>query len=140
MITKEKIIAILKSHSFNVEDQAGNHLIVVDDDSWDAVATEVKNAVKSTEMKVTDFIGVKATYDEYGQYICAVYKDGVHQKLADLRGWGAIQNLFKTKKGLIDEEKAASFQDELGRWLVDAINEKLERERFAGLFSAGFNR
>ena len=80
-------------------------------------------------MKVTDFIGVKATYDEYGQYIWAVDKNGGNQKLADLRGWGAIQNLFKTKGGLIDEEKAASFQDELGRWLVDAINEKLERER-----------
>lgn len=80
-------------------------------------------------MKVTDFIGVKATYDDYGQYIWAVDKDGGYQKLADLRGWGAIQNLFETKKGLIDEEKAASFQDELGRWLVDAINEKLERER-----------
>lgn len=80
-------------------------------------------------MKVTDFIGVKATYDECGQYIWAVDKDGGHQKLADLRGWGAIQNLFKTIGGLIDEEKASSFQDELGRWLVDAINEKLERER-----------
>lgn len=80
-------------------------------------------------MKVTDFIGVKATYDEDGQCIWAIDKDGGHQKLADLRGWGAIQNLFKTKGGLIDEEKAASFQDELGRWLVDAINEKLERER-----------
>ena len=80
-------------------------------------------------MKVTDFIGVRATYDEDGQYIWGVYQDDSYQKLADLRGWGAIQNLFKTKGGLIDEEKAASFQDELGRWLVDAINEKLERER-----------
>jgi hypothetical protein len=79
-------------------------------------------------MKVTDFIGVKATYDEYGQYIWGVDKDGGLQKIADLRGWGAIQNLFKTKGGLIDEEKAVSFQDELGIWLVDAINEKLERE------------
>jgi len=43
MITKEKILEILHSHSYNIEDQAGNHLIVVDDDSWDAVATEVKN-------------------------------------------------------------------------------------------------
>lgn len=50
-------------------------------------------------MEVTDFIGVKATYNEYGQYIWAVDKDGGHQKLADLRGWGAIQNLFKTKGG-----------------------------------------
>ena len=43
MITKEKILEILHSHSYNVEDQVGNHLIVVDDDSWDAVATEIKN-------------------------------------------------------------------------------------------------
>ena len=43
MITKEKIIEILHSHSYNVEDQAGNHLIVVDDDSWDEIAEQVKN-------------------------------------------------------------------------------------------------
>ena len=43
MITKEKIIEILYSHSYNVEDQAGNHLIVVDDDSWDEVAEQLKN-------------------------------------------------------------------------------------------------
>ena len=79
-------------------------------------------------MKVTDFIGVKAIYKDFGKCICAVNKDGGYQKIVDLRGWGAIQSLFKTKKGLVDKEKAASFQDELGRWLVDAINEKLERE------------
>ena len=43
MIKKEKIIEILHSHSYNVEDQAGNHLIVVDDDSWDEIAEQVKN-------------------------------------------------------------------------------------------------
>ena len=43
MITKEKIIEILHSHSYNVEDQAGNHLIVVDDDSWDEIAEQLKN-------------------------------------------------------------------------------------------------
>ena len=43
MITKEKIIEILHSHSYNVEDQAGNHLIVVDDDSWVEIAEQVKN-------------------------------------------------------------------------------------------------
>ena len=41
MITKEKIIEILHSHSYNTEDQAGSHLIVVDDDSWDEVANEI---------------------------------------------------------------------------------------------------
>jgi hypothetical protein len=43
MISKEKIIEILHSHSYYVEDQAGNHLIVVDDDSWDEIAEQVKN-------------------------------------------------------------------------------------------------
>ena len=43
MVTKEKIIEILHSHSYNVEDQAGNHLIVVDDDSWGEIAEQVKN-------------------------------------------------------------------------------------------------
>jgi len=47
MITKEKIIEILHSHSYNVEDQAGNHLIVVDDDSWDEIADQLKNCNKA---------------------------------------------------------------------------------------------
>ena len=79
-------------------------------------------------MKVTDFIGVKAIYDNYGQFIWGIEKDGGHQKLADLRGWGAIQNLFINKDKTIDLDAAESFQDEVGRWIVEAINEKLERE------------
>jgi hypothetical protein len=80
-------------------------------------------------MKVLDFIGIKATYDERGQTIWGVSKDGEYQKIANVRGWRAIQNLFKASGGLIDEDKAASFQDKFGRWIVEAINEKLERER-----------
>ena len=48
-------------------------------------------------MKVTDFIGGKATYDEHGQFIWGVDKDGAHQKLADLRGWGAYKAYSKPK-------------------------------------------
>ena len=51
MITKEKIIEILHSHSYYVEDQAGNHLIVVDDDSWDEIAEQVKNC------SITNIVG-----------------------------------------------------------------------------------
>jgi len=86
-------------------------------------------------MNVQDFIGEKATYDPDGQYIWGVDYDGGHQKLADLRGWGAIQNAFMSKGGMVDQEKAASFQDELGRWLADAINERLAKERMQGVIS-----
>ncbi len=40
--------------------------------------------------------------------------------IVSVRGWGAIQHLFKTKK---DQEE---FQDELGKFIQDAINEKLK--------------
>lgn len=80
-------------------------------------------------MKVREFFGVNVVYDKMGQYIWGVDKEGGHQKIADLRGWGAIQNLFKTKKGEIDFDKAAVFQDEIGQWIVDAIKEKIEREK-----------
>ncbi len=77
---------------------------------------------------VVGFIGEKAKYDKYGQFIWGVGKDGGHQKLADLRGWGAIQNLFLNMDKTIDFESATNFQDELGEWITSAINEKLERE------------
>ncbi len=80
-------------------------------------------------MKVTDFIGVKAKYDEDGQFIWGVDKEDRLQKIADLRGWGAIQNLFKISATKYDTDKAAKFQDDLGEWIVAAINEKMERER-----------
>jgi len=77
------------------------------------------------ENEIKKFIGEKAVYDKMGQYIWAVDKDGGHQKLADLRGWGAIQNLFKDKKGAVNFADAEQFQDALGEWIVDAINKKL---------------
>jgi len=79
-------------------------------------------------VKVSDFIGEKATYDESGQMIFGVDKKGGLQLIADVRGWGAIQNLFKNSDGTIKAE-ASKFQDELGEWLAEAINDKLEREK-----------
>jgi hypothetical protein len=67
---------------------------------------------------VTDFLGHTALYVKEGQMIFA--KTGTElQPLLDLRGWGAIQQLFKT------QEDAAAFQDQLGEWVADAINRKL---------------
>lgn len=80
-------------------------------------------------MKVTDFINGKVTFDEYGsQHFWINCPDGSSQMLAEIRGWGAIQNLFKTKGGMIEVDSAAKFQDEVGQWIAEAINEKLERE------------
>lgn len=71
-------------------------------------------------MKPSDFIGDSVNYDSYGQMIFA-NKGNSQQLLLDVRGWGAIQNLFKT------EDEAAVFQDQLGEWIADAINEKLKK-------------
>ena len=57
VVTHEDIIKILQLHSYNVEDQAGNKLIVVDEDSFDSLATELKNCCISDDSK--------RTYNEY---------------------------------------------------------------------------
>ena len=47
-------------------------------------------------------------------------KDGGSQLVAEVRGWGALQHEFKT------EEEAARFQDEVGKFIVEAIREKIQ--------------
>lgn len=86
-------------------------------------------------MKPSDFIGEKAKYDRDGQILWGVTKKDGLQMLAEVRGWGAIQNLFVKPKsgGEIDMAAAGKFQDEVGEWLAAAVNEKLERERIADL-------
>jgi hypothetical protein len=62
-------------------------------------------------------------YDEYGQYLWSKQtKDGGSQMVGEVRGWGALQNVFKT------EEEATKFQDEIGKFIADAINEKVQRD------------
>ena len=81
-------------------------------------------------MDITDFINGKVTYDKYGgQYFWIVGPKGESQMLAEMRGWGAIQNLFINKDKTVDFDAASSFQDKIGEWIAEAINEKIERER-----------
>ena len=74
-------------------------------------------------MEVKDFITSKVWFDDYGGYFWVRSKEHGEQMIAQIRGWGAIQKLFKT------EEEARLFQDKLGRFIADAINEKLDREK-----------
>lgn len=76
--------------------------------------------------KITDFINGKVTYDKYGgQYFWINEPDGGCQMLGEIRGWGRIQNMFPiTKEG---QEAAEKFQDEIGDFVAEAINEKIER-------------
>jgi hypothetical protein len=82
---------------------------------------------EKNKQKIIEFLGVRVEYDKEGQFIWCIDKNEGHQKLADLRGWGAIQNLFINKDQSIDLDAAANFQDELGLWIVDAINDKLKQ-------------
>ena len=87
-------------------------------------------------MKLNEWLKGKFSYDPDGQYIWLVKANEHMQMIAELRGWGAIQNLFKRKDQSIDIQAAGLFQDELGKWVVDALNEKLE----AGLIMYDYPR
>lgn len=73
-------------------------------------------------MAVPDYIIGKVRYDKDGQY----FWDESNNMIAELRGWGRIQNLPQFDKGRKQDE-AGRFQDEVGEWIADAINQKLGR-------------
>lgn len=80
--------------------------------------------MKDIDLKI--FINNKFIYDDEGQIIWHEDKDGGLQKIADLRGFGAIQNLFiNNKTGKTDLEKAEGFQDKLGQWIVNSLNKNI---------------
>lgn len=92
--------------------------------------------------EIKEFIGECVKYDEEGGgYIWGAVKDGIQMiaqvkdvvdvaynfrtkesPIVSIRGWGAIQHLFKTS------EEQIAFQNELGIFIQDAINEKLQNE------------
>jgi len=62
-------------------------------------------------------------YDNWGQYLWSKQDaDGGSQMIGEVRGWGALQNAFET------EIEAAVFQDTVGKFIADAINEKIARD------------
>ena len=74
--------------------------------------------------RIIKFIG-KAEFDKHGSgYIWGIdpSNNGM-QMIVQVRGWGAIQNMFDNIK------EAEKFQDDLGQFISDAINEKIEREK-----------
>lgn len=131
-ITTIKEIALIL-HNLNIE-------ISEDCEDFDDLKHLLSNNEKETkqynttpnivhQIKITDFIGEKVWFDEGGAgYIWGEEKDGGSQMIGEVRGWGAIQNLFKDKNGGVDFKKAEDFQDALGHWIADAIQQKLKKE------------
>ena len=69
-----------------------------------------------------EFISGTFKYDKLGQMIWLINEKGDHQRILDLRGWGAIQHFFEAKNGTIDMEAAGKFQDEVGELIVSKLN------------------
>jgi hypothetical protein len=48
--------------------------------------------------------------------------------LAEMRGWGKIQKMFFNSNSEVDLVKAAEYQDKIGKFIAEAINEKIKNE------------
>ena len=79
-------------------------------------------------MKITDYINGEVIYDKEGQYFWIMDDKGGMKMLAELRGWGHIQNMFRDAKQGIDMESAADLQDEVGEWIAKTLTEQIKKE------------
>jgi hypothetical protein len=78
-------------------------------------------------MTIQEWFRDGVRYNSEGTQIWAEEKteDAVYlHHVVDIRGWGEIQNLFN-----LDQKKAAEFQDEVGKFVAEAINEKLTKQK-----------
>jgi len=76
-------------------------------------------------MTIKEYIHGPVTYDQDGTYLWInTNKNGVLM-LGEIRGWGHIQNIPEFKGDL---DAAAKFQDEVGKFVADAVNEKIKRD------------
>ena len=73
-------------------------------------------------MKINEWLS-DVYYDEWGTHIWNRVDGEGSQLVADIRGWGSLHHLFETS------EEAEAFQDEVGKFIVEAIREKIERTK-----------
>lgn len=73
-------------------------------------------------MDIKKYFEGEVKFDSLGGY----FFDEKSNMIAQIRGWGRIQYLFKNEDGSVDFQKAEKFQDEIGEWIADAINQKLK--------------
>jgi hypothetical protein len=78
-------------------------------------------------MKIKDLINGEVIFDKMSGYFFIKSNKG-DVMLAEIRGWGHIQNMFRNKSGIIEFDEAGKFQDEVGFWIAEAINEKMKKE------------
>lgn len=98
----------------------------------ESTSSPQEGSVRDTKVKMTveQFIGTKVVADpESGGVYIMGNSLGYYHPICEVRGWGAIQQLFRGKEGKIDVEKAEMFQDELGKYIADAINQKLQSKQ-----------
>lgn len=72
-------------------------------------------------MTLKEYLKGTVKYDDYGQFLWLVDEKESMNMLGEIRGWGHIQHLFK------DTKEAAAFQDEIGKFVAEAINEKIKK-------------
>lgn len=84
---------------------------------------------KKKEKEIIEFIGDSCIPDEgWAGYIWGEKEEsGELQIIGEVRGWGAIQNLYKKPDGSIDFPKAEKFQDNLCKFIAEAVDEKVKR-------------
>ena len=73
-------------------------------------------------MTVKEFMKGKVVYNKDTQMFSINKPNNFNPTILQLRGWGFVRNISE------DCHEASEFQDEIGEYIAQAINEKIERD------------
>ena len=78
-------------------------------------------------MKVNQLF-IKAKYSKKDKVVYGINKNKKLIPILSVRAWEEIQTLFMISDTKYNYDKAVKYQDKLGKFIADAINEKISTE------------
>jgi hypothetical protein len=85
--------------------------------------------VKSNRDLIIQYLTADINYEAVSGYIIFPTSDLNLRVIAEVRGRGSLDALIQDENGMVNPDKVQELKKELGEFIVEAIKEKLKKEK-----------
>lgn len=85
--------------------------------------------VNSNRDLIIQYLTADINYEAVNGYIVFPTSDLNFRVIAEVRGRGSLDALIQDENGMVNPDKVQELKKELGEFIVEAIKEKLKKEK-----------